>query len=711
MSSSMYISFDQQATLLMELVNKYVRETKSDLVTPEHILYILLINKAIDAAELNVDTETAKAYIDKYLLMIPTSEIDVQASSYDLVKALEAANTSANGRPVSIINIIDGIRSVDCLASALLGGKSNQKQQDGSNVSELGGLPWVVNLTKKAEEGKFDKLVGRDKEIVSTIRVLSRKNKSNVIHVGEAGVGKTAIVEGLANRVVKGEVHESLLGYSVYQVDLAGMLAGCMYRGEFESRLKATFDLIKEDKMCIAYIDEIHMLVGAGANKDNPMDASNMLKQYLSRGEIRVIGSTTPEEYSKFIEKDKALKRRFSKINIAEPSLADSVEIIKGLSEGYQNYHGVIVAEDLAEQVVGLASKYFREKRLPDSAIDVLDEACADVKLSSRTLKALTPDDISATVSRMCGITITGDDMSMVRTLKEKLDKVIYGQDEALDKVFKSIKMSKAGLRDENKTIANLMFAGATGTGKTELCKRVAEYLSIPLVRFDMSEYSNETAVNKLIGASSGYVGYDEGGLLLNKIKQNPNCVLLLDEIEKADSHVYDTLLSIMDYGTCTDNKGNVVDFRNVLLVMTSNAGVDYREEKCIGFDKSSNKSYTDSRNRLKDSFKPEFINRLDACVVFNKLNDDSLLKIIAREMLVLNDKCKGKTVIALTPECEKYFIDKANKSEFGAREISRLIEAEIKYKLADVLVSENIPSALTADIVNKEGEDEVCLR
>ena len=535
-------------------------------------------------------------------------------------------------------------------------------------------------------------LIGREAELERTMQVLCRRQKNNPLHVGEPGVGKTAITYGLAARINEGRVPEKLKNARIYGIDLGSMLAGTQFRGDFEERLKAVMEELKEEENPILYIDEIHNLVGAGAVNGGSMDASNLLKPYLTDGKLKFIGATTYEEYKKYFSKDKSLVRRFQNIDIKEPTVEETVEILNGLKPYYEKFHHVRYQKGTMEHAASLSEQYINERYLPDKAIDLIDEAGAYLELHPKNKKIQVVDKklVEEVLAKICRIpkqTVETEERQKLARLERELKGRVFGQEAAVDQLTNAIKLSKAGLSEENKPVGSLLFVGPTGVGKTELAKSVAEVLGIRLVRFDMSEYAEKHTVAKLIGSPAGYVGYEEGGLLTEAIRKNPHCVLLLDEIEKAHSDIYNILLQIMDYATLTDNQGRKADFRSVILIMTSNAGAEKADRASIGFGgrQLNEEGITDEVKRV---FRPEFRNRLDRIIIFRPLDAAMADRIVGKEFGNLARKAAEKNVeLTLSRACRKYLAAKGVSREYGAREIKRIIGQEIKPLLVDEML------------------------
>ncbi len=550
---------------------------------------------------------------------------------------------------------------------------------------------YCINLNEKANQGKIDPLIGREKEVDRTIQILCRRSKNNPLYVGDPGVGKTAIAEGLARRIIKGEVPEVLNGAVIFSLDMGSLLAGTRYRGDFEERLKNVLHEIKEMPGAILFIDEIHTVIGAGATSGGSMDASNLLKPALSSGELRCIGSTTYKEYRSYFEKDRALVRRFQKIDVAEPSVEDAVKILMGLKPYFEKHHDVKYSEQAVRSAVELSARYIGDRKLPDKAIDVLDEVGAAQKLlpPAKRKKNIQVKDIEAVVATMARIppkNVTQDDREVLRNLDRDLKTMVYGQDAAIDALVTAIKLSRAGLRDMEKPIGSYLFAGPTGVGKTEVARQLSRSLGIEIKRFDMSEYMERHSVSRLIGAPPGYVGFDQGGLLTDAVEQNPHCVLLLDEVEKAHPDLFNILLQVMDYGKLTDNNGKSVDFRNVILIMTTNAGAADMVKHTIGFNREVREGEDmEAINRL---FTPEFRNRLDAIVPFKALGKDTIGRVVEKFVLQLEAQLSDRQVtISLSDAARNWLGDKGYDPLYGARPLARIIQEHIKKPLADELL------------------------
>lgn len=547
---------------------------------------------------------------------------------------------------------------------------------------------YCVNLNEKAKQGKIDPLIGREREVERTIQILCRRSKNNPLFVGDPGVGKTAIAEGLARRIVKGEVPEVLRNATIFSLDMGTLLAGTRYRGDFEERIKAVIKEIEAYPGAIMFIDEIHTVIGAGATSGGAMDASNLLKPALASGSVRCIGSTTYKEYRQHFEKDRALVRRFQKIDVAEPSIPDSIKILKGLKPYFEEFHKVRYTNDAVKAAVDLSAKYMHDRKLPDKAIDVIDEAGASQMLlaESRRKKTIGVAEIEAVVATMARIppkSVSKSDTEKLKDLDTELKRVVFGQDAAIDALAASIKLARAGLREAEKPIGCYLFSGPTGVGKTEVARQLASVLGVEMLRFDMSEYMERHTVSRLIGAPPGYVGFDQGGLLTDGVDQHPHCVLLLDEIEKAHPDLFNILLQVMDHGKLTDHNGKKIDFRNVVLIMTTNAGAADMAKPTIGF--SQKKRVGDDEDAIKRLFTPEFRNRLDAVIPFGHLPEQVIAQVVEKFVLQLEAQLADRHVtIELTPEANNWLAERGYDEQMGARPLARVIQENIKKPLAD---------------------------
>ncbi len=594
-------------------------------------------------------------------------------------------------------------------------------EQEGENNGEEQGNPnsgakkktesaleaYCVDLNKKAGEGKIDPLIGRSKEVDRTIQILCRRNKNNPLFVGDPGVGKTAIAEGLARKIIKGEVPAVLKDCTIYALDMGTLLAGTRYRGDFEERLKAVMKEIEQKPGSILFIDEIHTVIGAGATSGGSMDASNLLKPALAGGALRCIGSTTYKEYRQHFEKDRALVRRFQKIDVNEPSIPDAIAIMKGLKPYYEDFHKVTYTDEAIEGSVQLSARYMADRKLPDKAIDVIDETGASQMLvpEDKRKKVIDLADIEATIATMARIpakNVSRDDTTLLKNLESELRRMVFGQDKAIEQLAAAIKLARAGLREPEKPIGSYLFSGPTGVGKTEVAKRLAEVLGVKLTRFDMSEYMERHSVSRLIGAPPGYVGFDQGGLLTDAVDQTPYCVLLLDEIEKAHPDLFNILLQVMDHGKLTDNNGKSVDFRNVILIMTTNAGAQDMARAAFGFTRNVREG--DDTEAITKMFSPEFRNRLDAVVSFGHLPPEVVRKVVEKFILQLEAQLSERQVnIELSTEAADWLAVKGYDSQMGARPLARVIQEHIKKPLAEELLFGKLKDGGTVRILKKD--------
>lgn len=710
----------------------------NEYVTPEHVWFVLADRPAFQAAfkSCGGDVKKLKSRLEDYLGQMDTVEKDEGGIevSYGLSQTIEEAARKAISSDRDTIELphllysmmeleesygayfvqMQGVECVDLLVElgtdgsgrkmgagagrtggtdshAGTGGTSDMdNEEDAEEERESVLLQYAVCINDEVKNSC--PLIGREAELERTMQVLCRRQKNNPLHVGEPGVGKTAITYGLAARINEGRVPEKLKNARIYGIDLGSMLAGTQFRGDFEKRLKAVMEELKEEENPILYIDEIHNLVGAGAVNGGSMDASNLLKPYLTDGKLKFIGATTYEEYKKYFSKDKSLVRRFQNIDIKEPTVEETVEILNGLKPYYEKFHHVRYQKGTMEHAASLSEQYINERYLPDKAIDLIDEAGAYLELHPKNKKIQVVDKklVEEVLAKICRIpkqTVETEERQKLARLERELKGRVFGQEAAVDQLTNAIKLSKAGLSEENKPVGSLLFVGPTGVGKTELAKSVAEVLGIRLVRFDMSEYAEKHTVAKLIGSPAGYVGYEEGGLLTEAIRKNPHCVLLLDEIEKAHSDIYNILLQIMDYATLTDNQGRKADFRSVILIMTSNAGAEKADRASIGFGgrQLNEEGITDEVKRV---FRPEFRNRLDRIIIFRPLDAAMADRIVGKEFGNLARKAAEKNVeLTLSRACRKYLAAKGVSREYGAREIKRIIGQEIKPLLVDEML------------------------
>ena len=710
----------------------FARENKHEFMTVEHLLLALLDNpaakEALNACGANIENirkeltqfvkETTPLIMDDedgveretqptlgFQRVLQRAVFHVQSSGKEEVtgaNVLVAIFSEQESQAVYILKKADVTR-LDVVNFISHGITRNEDDADSreSEDGEEGGesednsqsllAKYSTNLNALAQEGKIDPLIGRDNEVERTIQVLCRRRKNNPLLVGEAGVGKTAIAEGLAYRIVENDVPDVIASATVYSLDLGGLLAGTKYRGDFEKRLKGILKELQQDPDAVLFIDEIHTIIGAGAASGGVMDASNLLKPKLSSGELRCIGSTTYQEYQGIFEKDRALARRFQKIDITEPSVSDTAKILLGLKSRYEKHHSIRYTNKALYAAAELSAKYINERHLPDKAIDVIDEAGAGQRLlpASKRKKTIGVTDIEQIIAKMARIpekSVSASDKEVLKNLGRNLKMVVFGQDKAIDTLTDAIRLSRSGLGNEKKPIGCFLFAGPTGVGKTEVTQQLSNVIGVELVRFDMSEYMERHAVSRLIGAPPGYVGFDQGGLLTDAVIKNPYSVVLLDEIEKAHSDIYNILLQVMDHGTLTDNNGRKVDFRNVVLVMTTNAGVQETTRKSIGFQQQDHSH--DAMSEINRTFSPEFRNRLDAVVWFNHLDEEIILQVVDKFIVELQAQLDAKGVsLEVSPEARKWLAHKGYDKSMGARPMARVMQEDVKKQLANELL------------------------
>lgn len=702
---------------------------------PEHILFASLSFEKVRAifescdADLEQMRRSIEAYFEQKMPIVRNAEPIQSAGFQAVIERAVMQSQSAGKEEVQISDLVvslydeertyagylmrklgikrlqllevlsHGINDDDITSDSLADDEAEDRAEEGvkdKRTLRPGTLErFATELTALATAGKLEPVIGREAEIERTIQVLSRRLKNNPIHVGDAGVGKTAITEGLAQRIAAGNVPPKLKGYTIWSLDMGALLAGTKFRGDFEERVKKVIDVLLKKEKAILFIDEIHTIIGAGAVTGSTLDASNLLKPALTSGNLRCIGSTTYEEYNKIFEKDRALSRRFQKIDIVEPTIQETVEILKGLRPKYEKYHNVRYSDETLEITVKLAAQFITERKLPDKAIDVIDEAGAMARIradkekdeTDTTMVDISPHDIEVVIAKIARIperTVSSSEKDKLATLEDSLREEVFGQDQAIEAVVKAVKRSRAGFRATDKPIANFLFVGPTGVGKTELARQLSKHLGITLHRFDMSEYQEKHTVSRLIGSPPGYVGYEEGGLLTDAIRKTPNSVVLLDEIEKAHSDIYNILLQIMDYATLTDNQGRKADFRNVILIMTSNAGARDIGKPLIGFgDQQVSSSALD--DAVERAFSPEFRNRLDAVVHFNNLPMEIIERIVKKAIDEFAMQLAEKNVtLRVEDDVIRYLAIKGYSREFGARNISRLVEDQIKTVFVD---------------------------
>ncbi|MCW3474454.1 ATP-dependent Clp protease ATP-binding subunit ClpA [Limobrevibacterium gyesilva] len=571
------------------------------------------------------------------------------------------------------------------------GGSEPEREEKPNRRGQDALSNYCVNLNKKAMAGKIDPLIGRESEIERTIQILCRRTKNNPLYVGDPGVGKTAIAEGLAKRIVEGDVPEVLAKSTIFALDMGALLAGTRYRGDFEERLKAVVTELEAQPNAVLFIDEIHTVIGAGATSGGAMDASNLLKPALASGTLRCIGSTTYKEFRNYFEKDRALVRRFQKIDVNEPTLEDAVKILRGLKNNYEKHHKVRYTEEAIRGAVELSARYIHDRKLPDKAIDVIDEVGASRMLQPehkrrKTVTLRDVEEIVAKIARIPPKSVSADDKETLRNLERDLKSMVFGQDKAIEALSAAIKLSRAGLRELEKPIGNYLFSGPTGVGKTEVARQLASTLGIELIRFDMSEYMERHSVSRLIGAPPGYVGFDQGGMLTDAIDQHPHAVLLLDEIEKAHQDLYNILLQVMDHGKLTDHNGKTVDFRNVILIMTTNAGASDMAKEAIGFAREGRVGEDD--DAIKRMFTPEFRNRLDATIAFSALTPEVVGRVVEKFVMQLEAQLADRNVtIELSSAAKEWLAERGYDRLYGARPLGRVIQEHIKKPLAEELL------------------------
>ena len=697
-----------------------------EFATLEHLL--LALTEDSDALEVlhacNVDIDELVKKLAEFIkielasIVDPEGNVDVQpTASFQRVIQRAIIHTQSSGREVATgANVLVSIFSereshavwflkslnmtrLDAVSFISHGAdssvaKSQNEDQARETIGEDGKDPlsqFAVNLIAKAAAGRIDPLIGRSRELDRTIQVLCRRTKNNPLYVGDPGVGKTAIAEGLALRIYEGNVPDVLATAVIFSLDMGQLLAGTRYRGDFEERLKAVIKAVADDENAILFIDEIHTVIGAGATSGGAMDASNLLKPALQEGTLRCIGSTTYKEYRGHFEKDRALVRRFQKIDVAEPTIPDTIKILNGLKSRYEDHHKVRFTGAALKTAVDLSARYINDRKLPDKAIDVIDEAAAAQNLlpPSRRRQTIGQKEIEATVATMARIPskhVSRDDKAVLASLETDLKRMVFGQDPAITALASAIKLSRAGLRDAEKPVGNYLFSGPTGVGKTEVARQLAETLGIKLMRFDMSEYMERHTVSRLIGAPPGYVGFDQGGLLTDAVDQTPHAVLLLDEIEKAHPDLFNILLQVMDHGKLTDNNGKIVDFRNVVLIMTTNAGAQELSKSAIGFNRTHNEGA--DIEAIEKIFSPEFRNRLDAIIPFAPLGKDVIRLVVDKFIMQLDAQLADRNVeIELSEAAMDWLAERGYDAKYGARPLARVVQEHIKKPLADEML------------------------
>lgn len=738
---------NKELEFTLNLAFKEAKEKRHEFMTVEHLLLSLLDNPAagnvLQACDANIDSlrHDLEEFIDETTPIIPETDIERETQpTLGFQRVLQRAVfhvQSAGKTDVSGANVLAAIFSeqesqavyflrrenitrldvINYISHGVskyqkndmrenLGSPMDEESSSDSNESPL--ESYCMNLNKRAKQGKIDPLIGRHEEIQRAVQVLCRRRKNNPLLVGEAGVGKTAIAEGLARRIVDGEVPDAISNCVVYSLDLGSLLAGTKYRGDFEKRLKAVLKQLGEQDGGILFIDEIHTIIGAGAASGGVMDASNLIKPLLANGELKCIGSTTYQEYRGIFEKDRALARRFQKIDISEPSIDETFEILKGLKVRLEAHHGVKFSIPSLRAAAELSAKYINDRFLPDKAIDVVDEAGAYQNLLTvnKRRKIISVTEIENVVAKIARIPIkkvSASDKDTMRNLERDLKLLVYGQDEAITTLSSAIKLARSGLREVGKPVGCFLFAGPTGVGKTEVTKQLATVLGIELLRFDMSEYMEKHTVSRLIGAPPGYVGYDQGGLLTEAVTKHPHSVVLLDEIEKAHSDVFNLLLQIMDHGTLTDTNGRQADFRHVILVMTSNAGATEISRNSIGFSHQDNR--TDGLDVIKRQFSPEFRNRIDAIINFKTLDEETIGLVVDKFIMELEEQLCNKGVsLTVEKSAREWLIEHGYDKDMGARPMARLIQDKIKRPLADELLFGKLSKGGHVHLAMKDG-------
>ena len=726
------MNLSKDVRILLERALRFARKNRYIYLTPEMLLLILLeeesFREAVDLCGGDIDAliKDLKGYLEEYVDRGNGENPEIsEALSEALNMAGQSAYSSGN-REIMTRHLIHGLFGLKNSYAVYYLEKQGVEETDllqefaeedsGTEAEEETESSWKLFAPCLNETLRdSNPLIGREEELARTIQVLCRLDKNNPLHIGEPGVGKTAITYGLVEKLRAGDVPDAIKDAKIYALDLGGMLAGTRYRGDFEKRFKKILTEISKEKQPILYIDEIHNLAGAGAVGEGSFDASNLLKPYLSEGHIRCIGATTYEEYKKYFEKNKSLIRRFQNIEVKEPSEEETVRILEGLKPRYEAYHGVRYAEGVMEHAVHMSAKYINERYLPDKAIDIIDEAGAYRKLHPLNRKVQTVDRalVDEIITGICRVpleTVKSEDTKGLATLGKRLLSKIFGQEEAILQVTNAVKFSKAGLSEENKPLASLLFVGPTGVGKTEVARTLAEELGVKLIRFDMSEYGEKHTISKLIGSPAGYVGYDEGGILTEAIRKTPSCVLLLDEIEKAHPDIFHVLLQVMDYATLTDNQGRKADFRNVILIMTSNAGASRIGKPGIGFAKDeaavARKSTDTLMEEVNRIFQPEFRNRLNKIVAFNGMDEQMAKQIVDKKLGELREQLRAKNIHFTADKAAKDLVrQKGISREFGAREVDRVIRNEVKPLFVDEILFGKLKKGGKLRLTAKDGK------
>jgi len=732
----------------LNLAFKEAREKRHEFMTVEHLLLALLDNPAAaevlrsSGADLDVLKKELATFLEETTPLLPPNDNRETQPTLGFQRVLQRAVfhvQSSGKKEVTGANVLVAIFSEQESQAAYFLNKQDVTRLDVVNyishgISKVSGdagdeeaapdteapgnaeaqqkkplESFATNLNEMAMKGKIDPLIGRRHEVERTIQILCRRRKNNPLYVGEAGVGKTALAEGLAKLIVDGDVPEVLLNATIYSLDLGALVAGTKYRGDFEKRLKNVLSQLRKEEGSILFIDEIHTIIGAGAASGGVMDASNLIKPMLASGELKCIGSTTYQEYRGIFEKDRALARRFQKIDVPEPTIDEAISILKGLKSRFEEHHDVKYSLKALRTAVELSSRYINDRFLPDKAIDVIDEAGASQRLlpPSRRKKTIGVNDIEAIVSKIARIppkTVSASDKDSLRTLERDLKMVVYGQDEAIETLASAIKMSRSGLGNEDRPIGSFLFAGPTGVGKTEVTRQLSMILGIELIRFDMSEYMERHTVSRLIGAPPGYVGFDQGGLLTEAVNKHPHAVLLLDEVEKAHPDVFNLLLQVMDHGTLTDNNGRKADFRNVVIVMTTNAGASEMSRPSIGFTHQDHS--TDGMEAIKKLFSPEFRNRLDAIIQFRSLDPAVITRVVDKFIYELEAQLQEKGVtIEFEDSAREWLAEHGFDPKMGARPMARIIQEHVKKPLAEELLFGQLANGGQLVIRAEDGE------